>query len=46
MVAILLDEMRVELPPECLIREVSAADLEALARKLCPGLAARALPPA
>jgi hypothetical protein len=45
-VAMLLDEMRVELPPECLIREVSAAELDAFVRKLRPGLAARALPPA
>jgi hypothetical protein len=45
-VAMLLDEMHVEAPPEWLIREVSAAELEAFVRKLRLGLAERALPPA
>lgn len=45
-VAMLLDEMRVEAPPEWLIREVSAAELEAFVRKLRLGLADRSLPPA
>jgi len=45
-VAMLLDEMRVEVPPEWLIREVSAAELEAFVRKLRLGLADRSLPPA
>ncbi len=45
-VAMLLDEMRVEVPPEWLIREVSAAELEAFIRKLRLALAEQALPSA
>ena len=40
----LLDEMRVDAPPQWLIRDVSAAKLEAFIRKLSFGLAERALP--
>jgi hypothetical protein len=39
----LLDEMRVDAPPQWLIRDVSAAKLEAFIRKLRFGLAERAL---
>jgi hypothetical protein len=45
-VARLLDEMHVEVPPEWLIREVSVAELESFIRKLRLGLAERALPSA
>ena len=45
-VAMLLDEMHLEVPPEWLIREVSVAELEAFIRKLRLGLAERALPSA
>jgi Nucleotidyl transferase AbiEii toxin, Type IV TA system len=43
-VAMLLDEMRVKVPPEWLIREVSTSELETFVRKLRLGLAERALP--
>ena len=45
-VAMLLDDIRVETPPEWLIREISAAELESFVRKLRLNLAERALPPA
>ena len=45
-VAMLLDEFRVEVPPAWLIREVSAAELEGFVRRLRLALSERALPSA
>lgn len=44
-VSMLLDDMRVEGPPDWLVREVSVDEFEAFTRNLRLGLAERALPP-